>query len=500
LLREAIAKLSRHTLTYTVAEQLSRLASFLLLPLTTGYLSVQEFGTREILATTLAVLAQAAGLNVTAAMSRFYFDEREPARRAVVVSTTVLSVAGISGALSLLLGALSPWIAKVLPPDTPELALYLRISLGIFVFQMLREVGNKVLQAQERSTLYGCLAVTKLVTEIGLQIYFLVGREAGLEGLLWAVLIAEATFAAITYSILLPSIGLRFSPAVFVALFAYSLPLVPHGVLQFGLHSADRYLVGWLGSDVSLGLYTLGYKLGYVPNYLVLSPFLLIWFPFVFSIQDDARRRELIARLTPYFMLVMTAAALAVSLFAREIVELATTSSAFHPAWIAIPWVAFGYWLWGLFQVLQTGFYVVKVTSPLPLLTGAAVAVNLYLNFMLIPSLGYLGAALATTATFGVLCVLAHAMAREVYFVAHEWRRILIPALAAALGCAAAYLVEPYAGVPGWVLKLVLFVLWIAWSWFGGAIGRDERAAALDMARNAVLRPRPAHGEAAGDR
>jgi O-antigen/teichoic acid export membrane protein len=499
LLRDAIARLSRHTLTYTVAEQLSRLASFLLLPLTTGYLSVQEFGTREILATTLAVLAQAAGLNVTAAMSRFYFEEREPGRRAIVVSTTMLSVAAIAIAISLLLGAVSPWLAKVLPPDTPELPLYLRISLGIFVFQMLREVGNKVLQSQERSTLYGVLAVTKLVSEIGLQIYFLVVLEAGLEGLLWAVLIAEALFAGITYLILLPSIGLRFSTSVFAALFGYSLPLVPHGVLQFGLHSADRYLVGWLGSDVSLGLYTLGYKLGYVPNYLVLSPFLLIWFPFVFSVQDDGRRRELIARLTPYFLLIMTGAALAVSLFAREIVEVATSSSAFHPAWIAIPWVAFGYWFWGLFQVLQTGFYVVKVTTPLPLLTGAAVIVNLYLNFMLIPSLGFLGAALATTATFAVLCVLAHSMAREVYPVAHEWRRILVPAVAAALACVAAYVADPYVRERGWALKLGLFSAWAAWSWFGGAIRSDERRVALEMARNALLRPRPAH-RAAGDR
>ena len=39
---------------------------------------------------------------------------------------------------------------------------------------------------------------------------------------------------------------------------------------------------------ITLGLYALAYKLGYIPNYLVLGPFLLIWYPFVFSLLGPA--------------------------------------------------------------------------------------------------------------------------------------------------------------------------------------------------------------------
>lgn len=85
MLRAAIARLFRHSLIYALAEQLGRLAGFLLLPLTTGYLSEAEFGVREILATTLALLAQISGLNITAAMSRFYFEERDERDRKSVV-------------------------------------------------------------------------------------------------------------------------------------------------------------------------------------------------------------------------------------------------------------------------------------------------------------------------------------------------------------------------------------------------------------------------------
>jgi O-antigen/teichoic acid export membrane protein len=485
LLRAAIAKLSRHTLTYAAADQVSRLASFLLLPLVTGYLEPSEYGARELLATTLAVLAQAAGLNVTTAISRFYFEQPTEARRRALVSTTFLSVGGLACFFALLLWLLAPAVARLLPTEIADLPHLLRISLGIFVFQMLREALNKALQTQERSALYGALSVSKLVVEIGLQVYFLVVLRAGLEGLLWAVLIAEGLFALLTAAILLPRVGLGFSTSMVVLLFGFALPLVPQGMLQFCLHSADKYMVGALGSDTALGVYTLGYKLGQVPNFLVLGPFLLIWYPFVFSVADDDRRRELLRRLAPYVLWPLSLVAFAVAIFAPELVRAAAGRSDFHPAWVAVPFVAFGYWFWGLFQILQTGFYVRKTTRPLPVLAAAGVAVNLFLNVVLIPALGFVGAAVATSITFAALSWTTALQVRDVYPVAHAWGRILGPALAAAALTAAVLAAGDRLPAPVWPIKLALVTAWCAWCWLGGAIDAGDRAAALAALRRA---------------
>jgi O-antigen/teichoic acid export membrane protein len=479
VIRAALQKLSRHTLVYSLAEQLSRLAGFLLLPLITDYLGEAEFGTRELLATTIALLAQLAGVNVSAAMSRYYFDERTPAGRGSVISTSILAVAAAAGAVGgLALLSAGLW-ARVLPSNSPDLDLLLRIAFGIFVLQVVREVQNKALQTQERSVLYGSLAFSKLLVEIGLQILFLVGFGWGLAGLLWAVLAAEALFVAITSAILLPSIGLSFSKPVFAGLFAYSLPLVPNGLLQFCLHSADRYFVGSLGSDRALGLYALAYKLGYLPNYVVLGPFLLIWYPFVFSLESDAKRREMIARLAPIFMLFMTAATLAVGLFAEPLVALAASRESFHTAWTSVPVVAFGYWLWGLFQILQTGFYVTKATGHLPRLTAAAAIVNAFLNFTLIPALGYFGAAVATALTFAALCWSTERSVRATFEVAYPWARILAPAFAAAAALVAFH-EWPLAGGASrpWWSGAIAFVLW-SFAAVPLAFTRDEKSAVL---------------------
>lgn len=497
MIRDALAKLARHSLVYAVAEQLGRLAGFLLLPLTTGYLSEADFGVRELLATTLALLAQISGLNITAAMSRFYFEAQDERSKRAVFSTAWIAVGATALALAVLLGTSADSLALWLPVEDPSLGHYLRLSLGIFVFQILREVQNKILQTQERSGTFAVLSLTKLVTEIGLQIYFLAGLEMGLEGLLLAVLISEAGFATLTALLLLPSIGLQFRPAVFWALLTFSLPLVPNGVLQFGLHSADRYLVGGLGGEEALGLYALAYKLGYIPNYLVLGPFLLIWYPFVFSLGSSDRQREMVGRLAPYFLLVLSAAAVGVGVFAREIVALASSKPGYLRAWSAVPFVAFGYWLWGLFQLLQTGLYVTKQTRALPALTLAALLANLYLNALLIPAIGYRGAAVATVITFGVLCCAAKDIVQRVFPVHYPWRQILGPlALGAVVVGLGALLPDSWGASGQLLVRIGLMLLWAIACWLGVGFDGSERAAVLAEVRQRLgARPaRPGSG------
>jgi O-antigen/teichoic acid export membrane protein len=475
VLRQALAKLSKHTLIYAVAEQCGRLASFLLLPLTTGYLSESAFATRELLAITLAVLAQVCGINLTAAMSRLYFDDADPARRRKVLGTSIATVSAAAIGAALLGGALAEHWAPWLPAEAADLPHLARIALGIFVFQTLRELQNKVLQTQERSVLFGALSVSKLVVEIAAQIVALVHFEAGLEGLLWAVLFSEALFALLLTALLWPTIGFAFSGVVLTSLVAYAAPLIPNGILQFALHSLDRYLVGAFCGAEQLGLYALAYKLGYVPNYLVLGPFLLIWYPFVFSIADRERQRELVGRLIPLFMLLMSAAALGMGLFAQEIVALAASRPGFHRAWPAVPFIALGYWMWGLFQLLQTGFYAAKATRRLPLLTLSAVIVNAFTNLVLLPCLGFVGAAVATVLTFAALSAATYDRAQREFPLAIAWPRVWTPLVLGAGLAAAAVLLPLPEGAPRWSVKALAFAVWVPCALWSG-IPAAERA------------------------
>jgi O-antigen/teichoic acid export membrane protein len=479
VLREAIQRLSKHTLTYAAAEQASRLAGFLLLPWITSPEGLAEdtFGTRELIAVSLTVLSQVAGINLADGMSRLYFDSEDVQARRRIVGTTLATVSATAGLLALLLWVVAPQLAALLPSAEPGLPHLLRLALGILVFQVLRHVQNRYLQVQQRSTLFGVLGFSKLLVEITLQLVFLLGLGRGLQGLLEAVLLSEALFCAILTAITVREMGLAFSPAVFGALWAYALPLVPNGIGQFCLHSMDRYLVSSLRGEESLGLYALAYKLGYMPNYLLLGPFLLIWYPYVFSIADESRQRWICSQLVPYFMAIMTGLAVALSLFAPELARLAAGRPGYHACWTAIPWIAFGYWFWALFQLVQTGFFVRKRTRPLPWITGAAVLVNLALNLVLIPRFDFLGAAIATALTFPFLLALTERAVRPVFPLDIAWRRVWLPLLAGAVTAGAGLALAPLAGTWAPLAKLALVGCWLVWAWAGGFLRSAERQA-----------------------
>jgi hypothetical protein len=86
--------------------------------------------------------------------------------------------------------------------------------------------------------------------------------------------------------------------------------------------------------------------------------------------------------------------------------------------------VAFGYAVFGAFNVTCAGIVIKKKTGWLPLLTGVAALVNVGANFLLIPSMGAMGAAIATLLAFACLTVTAGVVSQRKLPVVYEAGRL----------------------------------------------------------------------------
>jgi O-antigen/teichoic acid export membrane protein len=458
-------------------------ASFVLLPFYTApqNLDPADYGVNELLSQSIAVLGYLAGINMTSAMARHYFDSAEPRHRRLVVSTTLWSVLLASlvlgGGLALFAAPLGRLVA-----DRPDMTDLLLMTLGILVLQLLREVYWRYLQTEERSTAFAVFAVSKTFVEVGLQLFLMGVLRRGLRGFFEAVLLGEALSVLALAVTLAPRTGFGFSGSLFRQLATYALPLVPNGVLQFVLHQSNRYILDHLQGEDAVGRYAFAFKLGQIPFFLLLTPFLMVWYPFVFSVADEARQKELVARIATWFLALVAALSLGVSLLAPELARLMAGQPGFDTAWPAIPLVALGYWLWGAFQMAQTGFYVRKRTGRLPWITGAAALAIVAANYALIPPLGWLGAAWATVIAFALLVVLTARAVRPVFAVDFAWGRMLSPLVAGAAAYALGVHVVPadlgtVGDVPAGTVavKAALGGAWLAWMWAGWMTG-EERA------------------------
>ena len=105
-----------------------------------------------------------------------------------------------------------------------------------------------------------------------------------------------------------------------------------------------------------------------------------------------------------------------------------------------ITWTAIGVFLQGFYLLTSIGLNITKQTQYYPLATISAAAINILLNFLLIPRFGIVGAAWANGAGYAVqagarLRVRAALLSRSPY----EWGRLLRVCAAARRGRVAAH-------------------------------------------------------------
>jgi O-antigen/teichoic acid export membrane protein len=128
-----------------------------------------------------------------------------------------------------------------------------------------------------------------------------------------------------------------------------------------------------------------------------------------------------------------------------------------------VPVVLMGYLFLGVYNNLVAGIYIEKKTGKLPWITGVGGGVNIVLNFMLIPLIGMMGAAIATLAAYAAMAWAMAFTVRTLYPVPYEWGKIAKAFLAAGAAYGAtAYLLPEQSSAFLRLLGLPLFVLLLA--------------------------------------
>jgi O-antigen/teichoic acid export membrane protein len=118
---------------------------------------------------------------------------------------------------------------------------------------------------------------------------------------------------------------------------------------------------------------------------------------------------------------------LALSLLAPWIVRVLTTPK-FYGASEVVPLLVFGGTAFIAFNVMSIGIGRAKKTQFNWVVTGTAAAVNIGLNFLLIPPYGMMGAAVSTLVAYLVMFFGMTIRAQQVFPVPYQWRRIALAA------------------------------------------------------------------------
>ena len=336
---------------YQLADVVSKLIALGLLPVYTRHLTRADYGTAELLLTAVILVSILARLGIGEAVVRLHFLDEDPERRRrlaragtgmLALVTTVLAIAAALAAEPLsraLLGAERPAELRV-------------AALGLWAFTNL-ELAYALLRVRERGRAYLAASLANVALTVALTLWLVVVRDEGAFGLLLGNFAASAVVLVGLWIALRDQLGLApdaLDPRQLGPMLRFGLPTVPAEVSVFALFFVDRLWLYRFDSEDAAGLYSLSVKLAGVVVFTVRA-FQYAWPPLAYSIADDAEASRVYARITTYYVLFTGVVVAGLALLGRWVVRVFAAPE-FFAAHEALPWVALGWALYGLFLVL----------------------------------------------------------------------------------------------------------------------------------------------------
>jgi len=428
-LAHELRRLARHSLIYGVGGLVSRILAVLLLPLYTSYLPPGSYGRVEILVSASAVAVIVLRMGVSTAFFRFYFDTKDAARRLVVVRTSFWFTMTTATAGLVLCVVFADRLSHLL--QLGDHASLVRAAAIGFWAQMNYEQLTSLFRVEERSVSFALASVANVLITIAASVVLIVVFRKGALGLLVGNFVGTLCVYLALLAYRREQLGLQFDRELFRGMQKFGLPLVPSALALWAINFVDRLFVASYKDAAEVGVYSAAVKIASVITFAMFA-FRTAWPAFAYSIEDDRDARRTYSFVLTYLLVVASWIALALGALAPWLTA-AMTSPRYQRAEEGIALLAFAGAVYAGYTVLAIGSGRARRTQLNWVVTGAGAAVNVGINFWLIPRYGMVGAAISTAASYLVLFLGMTLYAQHVYPVAYQWRRV-VTAVGAGVG------------------------------------------------------------------
>jgi O-antigen/teichoic acid export membrane protein len=483
---------------YQFGDILAKGLALLTVPLYTRHLDTKAYGAAETLLTAVILVSILLRVGVGEAFIRFYFDDDDQARRERIARTATATVAWTTTLASVVAvvfaGTLSRLVLKFEDPLLFDCAV-----LGLWAFTNLEMVYAQ-LRVDERKRAYVYASGANVAMTVTFTVLLVVFANQGARGLLLGNFGASAVVVLGLWWVLRQRVSLRVRVSDLRAMLRFGLPTVPADASVYALQVADRFYLFRIFSQSAAGQYAIAIKLATVV-FVAVRGFQYAWPPLAYSIESDEEAGRLYSLVTTYYALATGVVVCAVALLGRWMVRLLATSEYFG-AYRALPWLALGWALYGLYLVFVAISARARVTSRNFPAAAAGLAVNIVLLLVLVPhsgaGLGIAGAGIALCGAYVAMLLVMYLLTRKLFKVGFEWLRLakLVTILAGV--AVSGELLLPTHGLAGLVLRVLWLALVPAALLLTRFIHPHERAQArslVDDARGRVAAFRAGHGE-----
>ena len=411
-----MSTLLKNTSLYSIGTILPKAASFLLLPIYTSFLSVDEYGIISAILVFSAFLTILITLNIERSIFRLYYDYETLAHKKEYIGTVFISILCLSTIIICIIFLLNDYVSLIY--KSINFYPYFLIAIFTVYIGVYGDILRVLLQVMQKPKLFVILGLVQFIISSLFILLFVVYYKEGAYGYLKGCLSGNLIMLPFFIKLLIPHIKLKFNMSILINTLKYSLPIVPAVLSAQIIDLSDRVFIQNYFSNMDLGLYSLGYTIAAIV--LVLSEaFKKAYDPFFYKTANTHKKVvavKMLSNTNEAYYLIIIFICFSISLVSKEIIYWFFPEPYFI-AYKIVPIISLAYAVSKISGLINLSFYQQKKTLTLMKISIYAALLNVGLNFLLIPFYGYYGAALATLITFVFIVFIKYHLSRKSYFL-----------------------------------------------------------------------------------
>ena len=431
-------KLAGQTAIYGLPTIVARLLNYFLVPLFTRIFLTAEYGVVTEMYAYVAVLF--AILTYGMETSYFRYATTYPDKQRVY-GTSLASLITTSLLFVLVVFMSAPTLSQAIGySNHPE---YLKWFALILAADAITSIPYAHLRLSNRPLRFAIIKITNILVNIGFNLFFLVYIPARITH---DPVLFESSFLRHFYA---PSIGvgyifisnliaslitlLMLSPEILKAkikpdlailknMLSYGWPLLIFSLAGIINETFDRVIMKHMLPDgvdamAQLGIYGACYKVSILMS-LFIQTYRYAAEPFFFESSKNKDAKETYAKLMNYFLIICFLIYLSVMLFLDFVILF--IGEDFREGAAVIPILLWANLFLGVFYNLSVWFKLTDKTRIGAMISVAGAIVTLILNIVLIPAIGYMGAAWATFICYAFMMILSWLIGQKYYPVKYD--------------------------------------------------------------------------------
>lgn len=375
----------------------SKILSFLMIPMYTSVLSTSDYGIVDLISTSVSLLYPILTLSISEALVRFVLEKDGKDDMYLMISFYIF----VMGVVVMVPGA------KLVSMYLFRGKYYLYI-LCTFITVSASSILGQYVRGKEKMIEYSISGVLSTFVFLSLNIFFLIGLKAGVEGYLMANIISS--LASIIY------LGVRVKILKHLSfrdgidrlavkrMVSYSFPLIMNSISWWIVLSSDKYVLLYFCGTSANGIYSVAQK---IPSLLMTITTLFISAWQISSVADFGSEESacFFSDVLKKYQGILILTAIIIGPFVRFIASLMFAKE-FYIAWkyVFVLLIANIFYSIGAFQgTVYTAAMKTKVSFYTTLVGAIS---NVVLNILLIPKYEIMGACIATALSYYVVMVI----------------------------------------------------------------------------------------------